>query len=98
MFKRGLVAEIKGLTQGKLSKTAKSLLGYKEISGFLKGKYSCNEARDLLKKNTRRYAKRQISWFKREKDVKWIEIGPKDTPALVTKKILSFLCLGTRNS
>ena len=91
MFRRGLVGEIKKLSRRKLSKTVTSLLGYKEISGFLKGKYSCNEARDLLKKNTRRYAKRQISWFKREKDVKWIEVGPRDTSELITGKILQEL-------
>jgi tRNA dimethylallyltransferase len=91
MFRRGLVGEIKKLSKRKLSKTATSLLGYKEISGFLKGKYSCNEARDLLKKNTRRYAKRQISWFKREKDVKWIEIEPQDAAETVAEKILQEL-------
>ena len=91
MFKRGLVAEIKGLTQDKLSKTAKSLLGYKEVMVFLKGNCSCDEARRLLKRNTRRYAKRQISWFKREKDVKWIEVKPQDAAETVAEKILQEL-------
>ena len=91
MFKRGLVAEIKGFTQGKLSKTAKSLLGYKEVMAFLKGNCSYDEARRLLKRNTRRYAKRQISWFKKEKGVKWIEIDQKDTPGHIAEKIRSFL-------
>ena len=88
MFRRGLVAEIRRLTKRKLSKTAKSLLGYKEIVGFLRGKYSQDEAKILLKRNTRRYAKRQISWFKREKYVKWIEIGKRDSLKLITERIL----------
>ena len=92
MFKRGLVAEIKRLTKRKLSKSAKSLLGYKEIKGFLDGEYSCNEARALLKKNTRHYAKHQLSWFKRDKSIEWIEVGAKDAAQNIAKKILPF-CL-----
>lgn len=89
MFRQGLVAEIKRFTRRKVSKTAKSLLGYKEIKGFLDGEYCCDEAKKLLKKNTRRYAKRQISWFKREKGVKWIEVDSRDTSELIAERILS---------
>lgn len=91
MFRQGLVAEIKGLAQGKLSKTAKSLLGYKEITGFLKGQYSSDEARRLLKQNTRRYAKRQLSWFRKEKGVRWIEVKQKDSAQLIAERISCFL-------
>ena len=91
MFRRGLVAEIKKLTKRKLSRTAKSLLGYKEIAGLLNGKYSCDEARGLLKRNSRRYAKRQLSWFRKEKGVRWVEIGLKDTPELIAERIASSL-------
>ena len=92
MFRQGLVAEIKKLTKRKASKTAQSLLGYKEIRGFLNGEYSKDEAGRLLKRNTRRYAKRQLSWFRKEKGVKWIEIGPNDASEIVVKKILAQLC------
>lgn len=91
MFRQGLAAEIKRVARRKLSKTAKSLLGYKEIASFLNGEYSCLDARNLLKRNTRHYAKRQISWFRKEKGVKWIEVGPKDTPEFVAEKILQEL-------
>lgn len=91
MFRRGLVAEIRKLTKRKVSKTAKFLLGYKEIEGYLNGEYSQDEARRLLKRNTRRYAKRQLCWFRKEKGVRWIELGPKDTPKLVAEKILALL-------
>ena len=91
MFRQGLAAEIRRLTKGKISKTAKSLLGYKEIAGFIKGDYSKNEASELLKRNTRRYAKRQISWFKREKSIKWIEVNKDDSPEMISKTIYSYL-------
>ncbi|MFC1631663.1 tRNA (adenosine(37)-N6)-dimethylallyltransferase MiaA [Candidatus Omnitrophota bacterium] len=89
MFSRGLVAEIKKLSKLRLSKTAKSLLGYKEVLDLLKGKCSRDQAKELLKKNTRRYAKRQLTWFRKQKNVHWIEIGSGDSPAAVAKRINS---------
>jgi tRNA dimethylallyltransferase len=91
MFNQGLVKEIRRLSRRKLSRTAQSLLGYKEISGFLKGEYPLEEAKRLLKLNTRHYAKRQLTWFRKEKGVRWIEVDPGDTPQLVVKKILTLL-------
>jgi tRNA dimethylallyltransferase len=46
-------------------------VGYSEIFGFLEGKYDKDEAIRLLKRNSRRYAKRQLTWFKRISDMKW---------------------------
>jgi tRNA dimethylallyltransferase len=91
MFRRGLVAEIKRLNSCRLSKTAKALLGYKEITGFLNGEYSQDDARALLKRNTKRYAKRQLSWFKREKGVKWVELDNDDNLAVAAEQILSLI-------
>ncbi|NQS99830.1 MAG: tRNA (adenosine(37)-N6)-dimethylallyltransferase MiaA [Candidatus Omnitrophica bacterium] len=91
MFKRGLVAEIRKVSRSRLSKTAKSLLGYKEVKGFIDGENSHAEAKQLLKRNTRHYAKRQLSWFAKEKDVSWIEITASGTPTQVAKRILRLL-------
>jgi len=91
MFKKGLVQEIKTLSKQRLSKTARLLLGYKEVRGFLDGTYSKEEARALLKRNTRRYAKRQLTWFRKEKDLDWIEARSSDTDVMITKKILRIL-------
>ena len=91
MFRRGLVAEITRLNRGKLSQTAKFLLGYKEIKGFLNRDYTLDQAKTLLKRNTRRYAKRQLTWFRKEKGVRWLEVGPADTAEIVAKKIHAFL-------
>ena len=48
-------------------------LGYKEILSYLDGEYSLEEAVYILKRDTRHFAKRQITWFKREHDVIWLE-------------------------
>ncbi|MDD5291832.1 MAG: tRNA (adenosine(37)-N6)-dimethylallyltransferase MiaA [Candidatus Omnitrophica bacterium] len=73
MFKKGAVKEIKRLLKNKCSKTLRQALGMKEISLYLKGDISLKEARQLLKRNTHRYAKRQMTWFKRNPAIKWIE-------------------------
>jgi tRNA dimethylallyltransferase len=46
-------------------------VGYQEIFGFMEGKYDREEAIRLLKRNTRRYAKRQMTWFRKDKEIKW---------------------------
>ena len=47
-------------------------LGYKEILAYLEGEYSLEKAVEILKRDTRHFAKRQLTWFRREKDVIWI--------------------------
>ncbi len=74
MFKDGLVSEVKqlikkGLTQ---NKTASQALGYKEVLGYLDGQYTLEETKELAKINTRHFAKRQLTWFKKDDRVKWI--------------------------
>ncbi len=71
MFERGAVEEVKKLSSLKLSRSAQQALGIKEINGFLEGKYSLEEAKRLLQRNTRHYAKRQITWFKKMEGIKW---------------------------
>ena len=48
-------------------------LGYKEILAYLDGEYPLEEAVRILKRDTRHFAKRQLTWFRREKDVIWIQ-------------------------
>jgi len=73
MFGEGLVEEVKKLRQRQLSLTAEKALGIKEVSAFLDGEVSIEEAKEELKKNTRRYAKRQLTWFRGDKRVVWID-------------------------
>ena len=75
MFASGVINEVKKLSSKKLSKTAKAVLGFKEILGFLKKKYSLDEAKELMKRNTRRFAKRQLTWFHADKRVRWINLS-----------------------
>ena len=48
-------------------------LGYKEILDYLEGKYSLEEAVRILKRDTRHFAKRQLTWFRREQEVTWVD-------------------------
>ena len=81
MFDEGLVDEVRTLREEglELSTTASQAIGYKEVLEFLGGRSTENEARDLVKARTRRYAKRQISWFKRDGRVRWLDMDALDT-------------------
>lgn len=70
-LERGLVEEVKSLLDKGFSPELPALqtLGYREIIAFLKGKGSLAAASELIKKNTRNFAKRQMTWFKKDKDV-----------------------------
>ncbi len=76
MIEEGLVEEVKRLMNAGYHTGLVSMqgLGYKEIAGFLQGKYSLDEAIAILKRNTRRFAKRQLTWFKRYSSIKWIDM------------------------
>ena len=77
LVEQGLFDEVKGLLDKGLTESDISMkgIGYKEIIGYFNGKYTEEEAIDLIKKNTRHLAKRQITWFKRYEDINWIDIS-----------------------
>lgn len=77
MFASGVVNEVKKLSRHNLSKTAMAVLGFKEILGFLKNEYGLDKAKELMKRNTRRFAKRQLTWFRADKRIRWIKNGDK---------------------
>lgn len=60
-------------------------LGYKEIAGWLRGAYGYEEAVRLLKRNTRRYAKRQLTWFRRDPRVQWVDVTGLTPDALLAR-------------
>lgn len=70
MIKAGLVDEAKALYPMRAN-NALQTVGYQEFFGYFDGQYDMDEAVRLLKRNTRRYAKRQLTWFKRDSDIKW---------------------------
>ncbi len=87
MFTKGLVSEVKRLLKSKLSRTANYAIGIKEIKGYFDGLYDLGEARQLIKKSTRQYAKRQLTWFRKDKRINWIELGEKEKPQRVADRI-----------
>ena len=86
IFRRGAVEEVKKLKRRKLSKTAEMVLGLDEISGYLEGRYDLDGAKEMLKMNTRRFAKRQLTWFRADKRIRWFDLS-KMTQQEAVKKI-----------
>lgn len=76
MLEEGLVDEVKALLSEGLKRDSVSMqgLGYKEIAAYLAGEISLAEAVYILKRDTRHFAKRQLTWFRREKDVEFVEL------------------------
>jgi len=90
MLKEGLVQEVEKLSRMGYTRNMVSMqgLGYKDILAYLEGECSLEEAVYILKRDTRHFAKRQITWFKREPDVIWVnkpEFGYED------EKILNYM-------
>ena len=75
MIDLGLVDEVKNLLDEGLDKNSQSLkaIGYKEVISYLDGEMDFDEMVDLIKKNSRHYAKRQLTWFRRDKRIKWFD-------------------------
>ena len=72
MVEAGLVHEAKRVFNSELSFTSVKAIGYKELFPYLKGELPLEECIEKLKQETRRYAKRQITWFKRDKEINWL--------------------------
>ncbi|MBC8590537.1 tRNA (adenosine(37)-N6)-dimethylallyltransferase MiaA [Wansuia hejianensis] len=76
MIEKGLIGEVKKILDMGYKKNLISLqgIGYKEIISYLDGEMSLSEAIDKIKQGSRNYAKRQLTWFRRDKRIKWINI------------------------
>ena len=76
MFAEGLVEEVKNFYLQKInSKSIKTGIGYKELYLYFDGKISLDEARELIKKNTRHFIKRQYTFFNRQMNVNWLDVN-----------------------
>ncbi|WP_088536681.1 tRNA (adenosine(37)-N6)-dimethylallyltransferase MiaA [Geobacter sp. DSM 9736] len=75
MFDRGLIGEVERLLHAGYSSDQKSMrsIGYRQVCAFLNGEYGLEEAVRLVKRDTRRYAKRQMTWFRTDPEIKWVE-------------------------
>ena len=74
MFKSGILEDVKSISKNKISKTASAAIGYKELLPYMNSECTLSEAKENLKQATRRYAKRQLTWFRRDKEINWINI------------------------
>lgn len=75
MFEEGLLEEVKLFYDQKInSKAIQTAIGYKELYKYFEDKITLEEAKDLIKKNSRHYAKRQYTWFNNQMDITWFEV------------------------
>jgi tRNA dimethylallyltransferase len=93
MFRRGLVAETEQLLKRGLAenKTAMQALGYRQVVEHLRGERSLEDTIELVKIRTRQFAKRQMTWWRRQQSLEWIELKPDDTPDAVAALVRSRL-------
>ena len=113
MMEQGLVDEVKRLKEMGCTRDMVAMqgLGYKEILDYLDGTISLGEAVYIIKRDTRHFAKRQLTWFKRERDVRFIAMDDRNAPWVKLpdgtgqpeddqQKILTYICndyFGGRN-
>ena len=88
MVEAGLVDEVRGLVEAGMGAdlTARQAIGYKEVLDYLEGSCTLDEAIELIKRRSRRYAKRQLSWLRRDGRTRWLdmdELGRDDAVAMI---------------
>ena len=99
MIAGGLVEEVRGLLRRGIPRDAKPLgaIGYRQAVAHLDGRFSLAEASRQIARDTRLYAKRQMTWFRREPGLAWMDLRPAAEAAEVAEAILARLeCLGSR--
>jgi tRNA dimethylallyltransferase len=91
MFRRGLVAETESLLQRGLAQNQIALqaLGYRQVVEYLRGERSLPETIDLVKIRTNKFAKRQMTWFRHQMQLQWIEVGGQG-PAAVAEQVARY--------
>ena len=90
---KGLVDETrtllaKGYSRGLVSMKS---LGYRQMAGYLEGEYSFEEAVRRLKRDTRRFAKRQMTWFRKEPGLTWVEVQPGESVPSVSQRVVTLI-------
>ncbi|MGB5823617.1 MAG: tRNA (adenosine(37)-N6)-dimethylallyltransferase MiaA [Proteocatella sp.] len=90
MINQGLVSEVTALMKMGLTKNNQSMkaIGYRQIIAYLEGEYDFDTAIELIKRDSRRYAKRQLTWFKRYKNAIWLNADLLNTEEMVDKILI----------
>lgn len=93
MIARGVIDETRGLLARGLSRQLGSMkgLGYKQIAGYLAGEYSEAEAIRLLKRDTRHFAKRQLTWFRKEPGILWLSLDARTEATALRDVVLEHI-------
>ncbi|MEA1927323.1 MAG: tRNA (adenosine(37)-N6)-dimethylallyltransferase MiaA [Candidatus Auribacterota bacterium] len=99
MFEIGLVEETRGLVKKGLmdNRVARQALGYKEVAGYLAGEYNREEAIKRLSTNTRHFAKRQLTWWRRDRRIRWVDIAAEERSGDIVNTILNIFSEGKNN-
>ena len=74
MLRQGLLEEAREVLSSPLSATSVKAIGYKELAPYINGEDTLDNCVEKLKRETRRYAKRQLTWFKRDKEINWLYV------------------------
>jgi len=91
MMQQGILEEAKKLYEMPLSSTARQAIGYKEFDGYFQGWATLEECVEKLKMETRRYAKRQLTWFRRDERYHWLEVDKHPSAALLADAAAGFI-------
>jgi tRNA dimethylallyltransferase len=93
MIEKGLINEVRGLLEMGYSRDLVSMqaLGYKEIVQYLEGELSLDEAMFILKRDSRHYAKRQLTWFRRDERIKWFDVEEYDDRQILVENIINYI-------
>jgi tRNA dimethylallyltransferase len=96
MFEAGLVSEVRALLahpQG-ISHAASQFVGYREAIAHLRGELTLEEAREKVRTRTRQFAKRQLTWFRKFPQIRWVDAGPESTVGELAEAVMRVLGLG----
>ena len=94
MFDIGLIEEVEQLLKSGVNPDCQAFkgIGYKEVVEYINGRITLDECRDLIKKNTRHFAKRQITWYKRMPYIEWIHIDNDTSKDFIFNKAMDLIC------
>ena len=91
MVQCGLLDEAREFLKTECGKTAVKAIGYKELEPYFNAEKSLDEALEELKKQTRRYAKRQLTWFMRDKEIQWFDIDTYSDTQRLDEDVFEYL-------
>ena len=98
MLEQGLLQEVQSLLEdGLLEGTAAQAIGYKELLAYFRGEMTLETAADLIRQKSRNYAKRQLTWFRRDERVKWIVYNAPQAAQAVLQEATNYLTLTLYN-